>query len=98
MKTAIGDQGCFPVYKDKSYSVEMCIGLVLNDVERLVVHCIAMRLTEDEALAYLKSNGEDIHRATHRIPEQRFGLPSCSASISSLMCMKSTLPEGDQAN
>jgi hypothetical protein len=38
---------------------------MLNDLERLVRDCLIMRLHENEAMAYLKSNGHDVHRATY---------------------------------
>lgn len=34
----------------------------LNDTERFIVHCVRMRFTEQQSLAYLKANSIDISR------------------------------------
>lgn len=39
--------------------------MALNDRERVVVACQIMRLTEKEALAYLKANGQEMSAETY---------------------------------
>src|SRR5918911_2240555 len=53
-------------HKNKCIIDTFCINLsVLSDTEKMVVNCTIMRLKENEALHYLKSNGYEMSRMTY---------------------------------